>query len=572
MKKQKSKTWKTYKKEFFKNNKTAFFLAFVSTILISTVNLGLTWLMQIMIDSTSGIINNFSFLKLLIITLIFAILIILIKLLAYFAQPFFVKRAMSQYKNKIFSKLTQKSITSFNDESTSTYLSGLTSDATIIEQNYISNIFELIFDIFILFGSLALMLIYNPLFAAISIAFFTLPIAAAVVGTKRMKSIEITVSEKNKRFLASLKDTLSGFSIIKSFKTEESFEKIFNNNNNSLENAKCIRGRIIILLGMIGAISGFVAQFGAFLAGIYLISIGVSITPGILIIFLDLTSNVINPIKKLPEHFAKRSAALALIDKLQLSLEQNSEEAKSNIIESFDDKISIKNLSFGYDENNNVLKNISTCFYKGRSYAIVGSSGSGKSTLLALLMGVYSSYTGEICYDSFELRTLNIASLYNIVSIIEQNVFIFNDTIKNNITLFRKFESSDIENAVFMSGLEALTKKQGYSYPCGENGNNLSGGEKQRISIARSLLRKTPVLLVDEATSALDKETARHVTESILSLEGFTKIVITHSLDESLLKKYDEIIVMKDGHIAEKGDFDTLNKNKSVFYSLYISA
>ena len=135
--------------------------------------------------------------------------------------------------------------------------------------------------------------------------------------------------------------------------------------------------------------------------------------------------------------------------------------------------------------------------------------------------------------------------------------------------MFQKFSADDIDKAINMSGLKALIEEKGLDYICGENGSGLSGGEKQRISIARSLLRKSQVLLVDEATAALDKETAYNVSNSILNLDGVTSIVVTHSLDEGLLKQYDEIITLKNGYIIESGSFESLIRNKGYFYSLF---
>ena len=152
---------------------------------------------------------------------------------------------------------------------------------------------------------------------------------------------------------------------------------------------------------------------------------------------------------------------------------------------------------------------------------------------------------------------------------IQQNVFVFNASIRDNITMFHDFPKEEVDNAIQLSGLSALIEKRGEGYLCGENGNGLSGGKKQRISIARSLLRKSSVLLVDEATAALDAQTAYQVSTSILNLEDMTRIVVTHSLEESLLKRYDCVLALKNGCIAESGSFDDLMRQKGYFYSLY---
>ena len=175
----------------------------------------------------------------------------------------------------------------------------------------------------------------------------------------------------------------------------------------------------------------------------------------------------------------------------------------------------------------------------------------------------------SITFDGKELRDISSESLYDIISVIQQNVFVFNASIRDNVTMFRNFPDEEVDSAILHAHLSELIEKRGDGYLCGENGKGLSGGEKQRISIARSLLKKSSVLLADEITAALDAQTARQVSSDILSLEGITRIVITHALDEALLRRYDGILVMKNGRIEERGTFDELMAKKGYFYALY---
>ena len=226
-------------------------------------------------------------------------------------------------------------------------------------------------------------------------------------------------------------------------------------------------------------------------------------------------------------------------------------------------------MTFGYEVGCDILHDINTTFDAGKKYAIVGASGSGKSTLLNLLMASHGNYSGKICYDGHEVKKISSESLYDIVSMIQQNVFVFNASIRNNITMFREFPTAEVDRAIELSGLSTLIAERGEDYLCGENGSGLSGGEKQRISIARSLLKHASVLLADEATAALDAQTAHQVTDDILSLSGVTRIVVTHTLEQAALRRYDGILVLKDGRIAESGSFDELMEQKGYFYALY---
>ena len=230
--------------------------------------------------------------------------------------------------------------------------------------------------------------------------------------------------------------------------------------------------------------------------------------------------------------------------------------------------ISLDHVTFGYEPDKPVLQDISLRLEPGKKYAIVGGSGSGKSTLLNLLMGAYDGYGGSISIDGRELREVATDSLYDLMSLIGQNVFLFDDTIRRNITMFREFPDGQVNEAVKRSGLSELLSRRGENYRCGENGVGLSGGERQRVSIARCLLRGAPVLLLDEATASLDNQTAFAVTDAILHLDGLTRVVVTHRLDEALMSQYDEIIVMRNGKIQERGSFGQLMEQKGIFYSL----
>ena len=287
---------------------------------------------------------------------------------------------------------------------------------------------------------------------------------------------------------------------------------------------------------------------------------GRGLSVGALVVFLDLTANVINPIQQLPTTLARRKAAVGLIDKLAEEMEHNLQDEGQLVPGPLEQGIRLQNVSFGYETGHEVLHKINATFAAGKRYAIVGASGSGKSTLLHLLMASHSDYTGGIYYDRLELRQLRSEALYQQVSLIEQEVFVFDASIRDNITMFRPFPKEAVDEAVQRSGLSELLAQRGEDYRCGENGCGLSGGEKQRISIARSLLRSPSVLLLDEAY---------RVTDRILNLEGMTRIVVTHRLEEALLRRYDGILVLKDGALVEMGTFDQLIQQRKYFYSLY---
>lgn len=559
---------KEYTDQFYKRNRIAFSLALLMTLCTGALNFGITWVVQQMLDAVSGEPEALALPILGMLSAGIVLLIIVFKLITYVSKPRFMQRAMMQYKDYAFKKLTTKSISAFRQENISGYLSGFSNDLNTIENDYLNAQFQVASYAVEFSGALLLMLYYSPVMTVIATAFCTLPVLAAIFTGRRMEKVEKQVSEKNAGFIATLQDALNGFPVMKTFKAEKEMAKIVGDSNEQAESAKCRKGKLSTILYMIGAVAGVTAQLGTFLVGCIMTRAGYPITPGELVAFIGLTAICVEAIRELPALLGKRKAALALVDKLANALQKNVRDEGKEIPARLDTAITVSNVDFSYKPEKTVLKNINCKFEVGKSYAIVGASGSGKSTLLNLLMGS-GSYDGEISYDGLELRQISSKSLFDFVSMIQQNVFVFNASIRDNITMFKPFPKEKVDQAIVMSGLSNLVSEKGEHYICGESGCNLSGGEKQRISIARSLLRNSQILLADEATASLDAETAYQVSDAILNLKDMTRIVVTHALDASLLQRYDCILAMKAGQIVELGSFEQLMEQKGYFYSLY---
>ena len=557
-----------FTRQFYKGNGIYIFIGVVQSVILAISQLFLAWLMQELIDTATGASTKYTLGQVLIFGIICVGLFVLTTVLDYVSTPRFKAKAMQQYKNKVFEDLSRKNISAFTGENTSLYLSALTNDANTIE-NYLSNTFLLIFFILEFFGALGLMFWYSPALTAVSIGSALLPVVASVLAGNRLAKAEETVSHKNESFVASLKDSLTGFSVIKSFRAEKAICRQFAEDVKAVANAKCRRDKISIIINGMGNLAGVGAQFMVFFAGAWLALTGRGASAGMILAFVQMMNYVITPISSVPQILALRKSAYALVDKLAAALNENIRDEGEHIPQTLQNGITVKDVTFSYDDEKDALSHVNATFEAGKSYAIVGGSGSGKSTLLNLLMAGYSNYDGAILYDDKELRTISSESLYDLVSLIQQNVFVFNNTVRDNVTMFHKFDDNEVNTALELSGLSEFIERRGADALCGENGCHLSGGEKQRISIARSLLRKSPVLLMDEATAALDNQTAFRVVSSILDLQGLTRIVVTHSLDENVLKRYDQILTMKAGQIIESGTYEELMARKGYFYSLY---
>lgn len=566
--KQNKKKSREFRRRLFYKNKICFIASVIMTIVMSFLNLMISWLIQQIMDSMANQ-NMQSAVRCAWIAVSVVIAYTVANAVYRAVYPRFLQRAMQQYRDYAFSRLTQKSLRSFSKEGTALYVSALTNDCTSIENNYLAATFTLIEFLFCFLGALIMMLYYSPVMLVLAVALSFLPVAVSMTAGNRLTEQEKEISKKNERFVSIVNELLSGFPVIKSFRAETQASRLFSQRNEQAEEAKKNKRRTEQLISLLANDAGIIAQMGIFLAGAWLAISGKGVTAGVVIVFVQLMNYILNPISQVPLLWSNRKAAIALMEKLSDALSENVREEGREKLNGFSEKIEVKDLTYGYEPESHVLKDLDVQFDEGKSYAIVGGSGSGKSTLLNLLMGSSSNYQGEICIDGVSIKNIESESLYQLMTSVQQNVFVFNDTIRNNVTMFHEFPDKEVTLALERSGLSEFIEKRGEDFVCGENGANLSGGERQRISIARALLRKSPILLIDEATAALDAATARAVSFSILNLVGMTRIVVTHRLEEAILRRYDKILVMKNGTICEQGNFDTLMQQKGQFYSLF---
>ena len=556
-------------KELFRNNKFNLVMTVLAAFLAAVSELVISWTIKGISDLISGD-TTIRFGTLLFIAGIgFALMLIAWALDRTFLSRFRA-RAMQQYRKHVFDRLLEKGIQAFSGENSARYLSALSNDANTIEQDYVRMLQNTIQVGITFVGALGMMLWYSPLLTLIAIGFSLLPIIVSVVLGNKAAVAEKNVSDRKERYTGMLKDVLSGFAVIKSFKAEKNIDRIHDESNNSVADAAKTREKVKLHVSYASGLAGGVLQFGVFFVAAALALSGKGgITAGTAIVFVQLLNYVLAPIQVFPTFYAGKKSAYSLIDKLAEALSKNVSDQGEHIAPRLSEGISVRDLAFAYEEGKPVLRGVDMELRAGGCYALVGGSGSGKSTILNLLMASSKNYQGEILYDGKELKTVSAGSLYDLVSIIQQNVFVFNSTIRDNITMFSQFPEEEIDRAVRLSGLKKLIEEKGADYLCGENGSGLSGGERQRISIARALLRKTPVLFVDEATASLDAETSFEVLDAILKLDGYTRVIVTHDLDESILRRCTDLFALKNGAVSEQGTFDDLMAQKGYFYSLF---
>ena len=559
---------KRYLKEIVCQSRKWLVMAGIAMLILSIYNIVISWLLQTIIDIVSGD-SSMTILQVGIIAMITFLIFIAAYVIYRVARPKYLYQAMLCYKQKIFCKMIDKNLSSFRKENTSQYLSMYTNDAKMIEMYYFDSVLEMI-DLTVSFvGALLLMLWYSPILTVFGLILSVLPIAASLPIANKMAEAERKVSDGNGEFVSIVRDILQGFPVIKSFQAEKEMKKNFFRENERMEHLKYQSRYIEESINLWGTAASVMMRLGIFLIGAWMSVSGYGVTPGIVLVFLQLMNYVISPIERIPSILAKRKAAIGLIEKMLVSVQINQEQMKENKIGMLKKGISLKDVSVSIG-NKNVLHHLNFEFEIGKKYAVGGSSGAGKSTLINTIMGGFSPVQGEVLFDGIDSREIQPESLFQVMALVQQSVFVFRETIRNNITLFKEFDEEKVKKAADQAGLRELIDKRGLNDSCGENGNKLSGGERQRIAIVRALLRGSQVLLLDEATAALDNQTSYAVIDAVLSMKEMTEIIVTHRLEEKLLYQYDEILVMHAGEIVEKGTFQELMQKKGFFYSLYV--
>ena len=555
-------------KQLTKYHKKSFYTFMIFNILVPLTNIAFAYSIKIIIDS--GMSQNRE-------ALTQAILIGAIVIFIYASLNFIslrlrnklVRQIMSRYKNKVFKSILDSDYREFSKEKSGKFISILTENMKKIEQDYLHQYFNISKNISLMIFSLVAMFIGSWFLTLLVIIASIIPMMiSGFIGQKSASLQNISIISDQK-YLAKVKDILAGFLVIKSFNVKEAIRQDYKNESEKLDEIYFIKGKFDVLSNVISQLSGMIVFLVAFGGGMYLV-FGGHTTIGSVTAIVQLVNFVVMPLNEIGMGMSKFREGQATLNSFEVKDVIELQTGKTK--EYFDDVISFSNVDFFYpNAEKKIFNNLSLQIKKGEKIAIVGMSGSGKSTLLNLLLRFYDVTSGYISIDNQDLQAISAESLYNLMTIVQQDVYIFDDTLRANITLNQFFTDEEIRQAVQQSGLESyvLDNESGLQALCGENGSNLSGGQKQRVSIARALIRKTPILLLDEATSSLDNQVTTEIENSILDIQNLTALVVTHKLNENILKRYDRILFMKAGVIVEDGSFCDLMDRRGEFYKLF---
>ena len=592
-------------RNFFRNNSLNLFMAVLGTSVLSLAILSVPQLFQILIDYLSGS-REYSLRGIILLTAGIFLMEFFSAVATYFFRTKFSTRAVLQYRNFACDYLLKKKVADFYASNSSVYLSALSTDLMKIKEQFLDQIPIITQIIFCGIGAIIVMLRYNVFLACMSCALSLIPFFAALYSGKNMGEMEGGLSTMNAEYLAFLKDFSIGFTIIKSYKVEAIFSKLHGAVNEKTEETMLKRERCVEKVNYFAAISGYVTRLSILFLSAYIAFTRHSISIGTVIAFSQLIHYLIDPLSSLPSMLTEAKAAYRLTDKFwdTIKREEESRNTSENnrvkekqiaeIQSALEDKkivgekeiraqkqspdewvpslrgeILFNQICFSYSEGKEVLKNLNLQVKEGEKVVLLGTSGSGKSTILKILMSMERAQSGTIRIGGQDTLDLGEDRIFKEISYIQQEVFIFDGTIRENISLFQNYREEELQSVIERAGLRNLVKEKGLDYLCGENGAALSGGERQRISIARSLLRKTPILLADEITASLDKENTYLVLDTLLNIENTTEIIVLHDLDSRILSRVDRICVLKNGKVEEEGSFTELLEKKGYFYALY---
>ena len=555
-------------KQLIKNHQKAFYAFMIFNILVPLTNIAFAYSIKGIIDS--GMSQNED-------ALTQAVLVGASVIFIYAGLNFIslrlknrlVRQIMSRYKNKVFQSILDRDYRDFSKEKSGKFISVLTENMKKIEQDYLHQYFNISKNLSLMIFSLLAMFIGNWYLTLLVIIASIIPMMISGFIGQKSAYLQKSAMIADQKYLAKVKDILAGFLVIKSFNVKEAIRQDYRNESEKLDEIYFMKGKFDVLANVISQLSGMIVFLVAFGGGMYLVFNGYT-TIGSVTAIVQLVNFVVMPLNEVGMGMSKFREGQATLNAFELKDVTGLQTGETK--EYFDDVISFSNIDFSYpNTEEKIFNHLSLKIQKGEKIAIVGMSGSGKSTLLNLLLRFYDVTSGHISIDNKDLQAISAESLYNLMTIVQQDVYIFDDTLRANITLNQSFTDEEIKKAVQQSGLESyvLENELGLQALCGENGSNLSGGQKQRVSIARALIRKTPILLLDEATSSLDNQVTTEIENSILDIQDLTALVVTHKLNETILKKYDRILFMKGGVIVEDGSFSDLMDRRGEFYKLF---
>ena len=544
----------------YKKNRYKFLISLIPVIIVGIMAPMRSYIMQLLIDSS----NYKELLEKCLIAAVFSVGVFIFEWICKKSQAIVVRDIEKDLRNHLMQKLFYISANQFEKKGLAYYLSKFTTDIGIILNDGVNNVYGMIMQFVFAVVAVIYLLCVEPFVLLIVAAVSFVQFAVPNILKKKIASSRKEYTEALEVYLDGIKSDLGGHKVIRTF---GAVEQILGKQK-KLSDFVCRKNEDSSkTLYWAQALASFVnnAAFLVVLGSCMFFVAAGRITVGEIVAITNMMNFVLTPCKTIAGGMIQLRAMEKVKAELEDLLEQDSENDNKENIEQNIKKISLDNVGQKISDNFSLDK-LTMTFEKGKKYAIVGKSGSGKSSIIKLLTEYGPDYTGRVLIDGHELSGLNKAC----ESGLYQQTYIFSDTVFNNVTLYQDYSKDEVIEALRKAGIYDTIQKLpgGVDEKIQENGKNFSGGELQRIALARLFLRNKTMTFLDEITSGLDNATAYEIEKRLLD-EDMTIISITHRYNKALMQKYDEIIVMCAGKVVERGKFDELMGKEGEFFNLY---
>ena len=522
--------------------KKAWFLNLMAVICLIVQNIFKVGVSLALMQSFQKIIERDlqQFLLQLSIMILFWIIVFALSVLQTAFQNYAMRKMDNMLRADIACGILQTSYQALHERNLGESLSQFTNDINEIKQRAWLPFYQLIGTVALVVVSMAALASLHWLLLIMALFTAVLMVLIPKLFERKLNRIAKAFSARQGEALSSFKDLLSGYDVLHFFGKDDRFKNGIHAASDAIETSCCrlniTQSKIFNGISMLNLIfQGLVMALMGWL------SIQGLIIQSALLGGNTICGNVYNGLQSIVDLQLSIAASRPYFDKI--TVHAAGDKPAISALPALRQGISVQNVSFCYDEKKTILKDLNARFEKGGKYALTGPSGCGKSTLLKILLGWLPGYEGIVAFDGVDMKRCTPEQIQQQMSYIEQNVFLFNTTIRENITLGGNFTEEEMQKALRDSALlgDLANMPEGLDTFVGEEGSSLSGGQKQRVAIARALIHNRSILLVDEGTSALDQKNADIVEESLLSNPDLTLILISHHLSEERKKQFTQV-------------------------------
>lgn len=558
---------------YYRTHIGLFILDMVCAVLISVTDLVYPMITRQLINNIIPSKNIQLILKIgFILLLLYIFRMIFEYVVGYYGHVLGVRMEYDMRKD-MFTHIQTLPISYFDNTKTGQIMSRIVNDLNEISELAHHGPEDIFISTLMILGSFFLLLNINVRLTLIVFTIIPFMVYFTVIYNSKMRKNFRKIRESIANVNSRLEDTISGIRVVKSFTNEEYEIDRFDENNNEF---KCLRTKSVKYIGILhGGINFFsnASTLVALIAGGYFVAKG-EIKVGDLVAYLIYIGQFLQPVKRLAQFVEEYQRGMAGFKRFYeiINIKPDIYDKEDAIeLKDVKGKVEFKNVSFSYNNKTTVLKDINLTVNEGENVAIVGPSGVGKTTLCSLIPRFYDVDSGNIYIDGIEIKDIKIKSLRQNIGIVQQDVFLFAGTIRDNIA-YGKLDATDEEIIWAAKAANAhefiMELEDDYDTYIGERGVKLSGGQKQRISIARMFLKNPPILILDEATSSLDNQSELIIQKSIEHLsKGRTTFIIAHRL--ATIKNANRIVVLTENGIEEEGTHTELLRKKGIYYELY---